>query len=61
MDGERGGCVDTKGVRDAVPPRRPYRAPEVRRLGSVRELTLTGGLTAVDNNVTHTRRRRGAP
>jgi hypothetical protein len=29
--------------KDATASRRPYRRPEIRRLGSVRELTLAGG------------------
>jgi hypothetical protein len=34
--------------------RRPYRAPAIRALGSVRELTLTGGtFPIVDSGTTH--------
>jgi hypothetical protein len=39
--------------RPAVPPqKRPYRKPELRRLGSVVELTLGGGNSAGDGRGT---------
>jgi len=47
----RGGEVER--AEDAMakagnPPRRPYKAPRLRRLGSVRELTLGGGSNLCD-------------
>jgi hypothetical protein len=38
-----------EGQKDPSPAqKRPYRTPELRRLGSVAELTLSGGNTAGD-------------
>ncbi len=57
MDGERGRSGESTGERVVAQPKRPYRAPHLRRLGSVRELTLPSpGFTTVDNPITHTRR-----
>jgi len=48
----RGGEVER--AEDAMakagsPARRPYKAPQLRRLGSVRELTLGSGSDVCDN------------
>jgi hypothetical protein len=39
--------VDQGETSGAEAPKRPYRRPEIRRLGSVRELTLTVGTVAI--------------
>lgn len=38
-------------------PRKPYRAPKLRRLGSVRELTLGSGTSGSDGGGTRTGNR----
>jgi hypothetical protein len=46
--------MDPKQVLDGQPAatnaRRPYRTPEVRRLGSVRDLTLGGGALSFNDS-----------
>lgn len=36
---------------DAKPARRPYVSPSLRHLGNVRDVTLAGGMTAMDIGV----------
>jgi hypothetical protein len=41
-------ATSTNGSTSCAPPRRPYQAPHLRYLGSVRELTLGSGNTTCD-------------
>lgn len=43
-----GGPKDSKSLAAETTARRPYRAPQLRQLGSVRELTLGATMGAID-------------
>jgi hypothetical protein len=43
-----GDATSTNGSTSSAPPRRPYHAPHLRYLGSVRELTLGSGTVTCD-------------
>jgi hypothetical protein len=42
-----------------APSKKPYSAPQLRRIGSIASLTLSGGSVRISDNPVHTSKRRG--
>lgn len=53
------GPKETKSP-ETAPARRPYRAPQLRQLGSVRELTLGGTMGSDEGGGTKNPKGKGA-